>query len=46
MVLNALLEIAFAVKPGLTDSRFCEDAKQYRLNFEVPGCQSYSGWLL
>ena len=28
--------LPFAVKPGLTDSRFCEDAKPYRLNFYVP----------
>ena len=30
------LKLPFAVKPGLTDSRFCEDAKPYRLNFYVP----------
>ena len=30
------LKLPFAVKPGLTDSRFCEDAKPYRLNIYVP----------
>ena len=31
MELNARLEIALAVKPGLTNSRFCEDVKQLDL---------------
>ena len=28
-----ILKLPFAVRPGLTDSRFSKDAKQYRLNF-------------
>ena len=43
MVLNALLQIAFAVKPGLTDSRFCKDAKQYRLTLRCPGVKVTQG---
>ena len=27
------LKLPFAVRPGLTDSKFSKDAKQYRLNF-------------
>ena len=30
-----ILKLPFAVRPGLTDSRFSKDAKKYRLNFKV-----------
>ena len=38
------LKLPFAVKPGLTDSRFSRHAKQCRLNFWVLRKVRQGGW--